>query len=464
MNSKAGSAKKLSDQESELEPHLSPVARPQRGGLNKTAVIAGLLFLVTLLVIGIIPRLRRQSELSEVAREQEEGVPTVTVLTPHNSPATNELVLPATTQAIQETTISARTGGYIRRWYVGMGQKVNQGQLLAEIDTPEIDQELHQGIQEKAEAEQNVMQARSELSQAEAGLEQAEAALKQARTNLELARVNLERSKTLASHGVVSRQDTDDKQATFDARQADVEVAQANIRARRAAIKAQQSAIEARQSTSNARQANLQRLIERQSFQKVTAPYAGMITGRNIEVGALINSNGGTATSNGLYRLVRLDTIRVFVNIPQTFAAAIKPGLPTEVQVRELPQKSFAASLFGTSHSIDPTSRTMMAEIRINNPDQQLLPGMYAQVKFTIPSTNHALIIPAKVLMVNAAGPQVLVVSQDQGVRSQKVELGRDFGKEVEVVSGLTENDLMIVNPTDALRDGMKVKMVKGTW
>src|SRR5262245_57819662 len=133
MNSKAGSAKKLSDQEPEVAPHLSAAVRPPRGSLNKTAVIAGSLFFLTLLVIGIIPRLKRQSELSEIAREQEDGVPTVNVLTPRNSAATNELILPATTQAIQETTISARTGGYIRRWYVGMGQHVNQGQLLAEI-------------------------------------------------------------------------------------------------------------------------------------------------------------------------------------------------------------------------------------------------------------------------------------------------------------------------------------------
>jgi RND family efflux transporter MFP subunit len=431
--------------------------------VSKTPFIAGGFLLVVLLVIGILPRIKRHSELAASAEQQERAVPAVETTRPHLAEPTNELILPATTQAIQETIVAARTSGYVRRWYPGIGQTVRAGQLLAEIDVPETNQQLLEAQQEAAEANQNIAQGHAELAQAQAGLEQAEAALKQAHTNLELARVNLERSKALAAQGIVSRQDTDDKQAIFDARQADVEAAQANIRSRQSAIKAQQSTIDARQSTSSARQANAQRFADLKSFQRVVAPFDGTVTARYVEVGTLITPSGGTSSQPGLFKVSRLDTIRVFVNVPQTFAPAVHAGLETDVEVKELAPRKYTGKVIGTTQSVDPTSRTMMAEIRVPNTDHQFLPGMYAQVKFTLPATKRAVLIPAAALVVNAAGTQVIVVGADQTVHYQVVEIGRDFGKEVEIVSGLDGSESLIAAPSDALHEGMRVQVSQTT-
>ena len=434
---------------------------PPGGRSAKTALIAGGVLLVLLLAAGILPRLKRHSELSAIASEQAQAVPVANVVSPRLSEATSELVLPATTQAIQETIISARTSGYVRRWLAGLGQRVKAGQLLVEIDVPETEQEVREAGQQTAEAEQTVAQARAELAQTQAALEQAQASLKQATTNLELARVNLERSKTLVAQGVVSQQDNDDKQAAYDARQADLEAVQANVRVRQAAVKAQQAAIDAKLSGLQARQANQQRLLERKSFERVTAPFDGVITARNIEVGTLINASGGTATSNGLYRIARLDTIRVFVSVPQTYLAVMNAGVPVEVLVKELPQQVFQGKVFGTAHTIDPTSRTLMVEARVNNPGWQLLSGMYVNVKFALPSPQRALLVPASALVVNADGTQLLVADADQTVRVRKVIVGRDLGKDVEILSGIDQAEQIIANPTDAMREGVRVQVTK---
>jgi RND family efflux transporter MFP subunit len=438
------------------ENELEPESR-----VSKTPFIAVGLLLATLLVVGILPRIKRNSELAASAERQENAPPQVETVLPRPAEASNELLLPATTQAIQEIIVAARASGYVRRWLVGIGQQVRAGQALAEIDVPETNQQLLEAQQEAAEANQNVAQGRAELAQAQASLEQAEASLKQARTNLDLARVNLERSKTLVAQGVVSRQDLDDKQAIFDARQADVEAAQANVRSRQSAIHAQQSAIEARQSTSSARQATVQRFNDLKSFQKVVAPFDGIVTARYIEVGTLITPSGGTATQPGLYKVSRLDTIRVFVNVPQSFAPAVQAGLETSVEVKELAPRKYTGKVIGTAHSVDPTSRTMFAEIRVPNPDHQFLPGMYAQVKFTLPNTKRSVLIPAGALVVNGAGTQVILARADHTAHYQAVEVGRDFGKEVEIVAGLKGDEAVIATPSDALREGMRVQISK---
>lgn len=432
---------------------LPPDARP-----SKVPFIAGGLLLLILLIIGTAPRIKRNSELAALAQQEQQAPPVVEIIKPRPAAETNELLLPATTQAIQDTIVAARTSGYVRRWYVGMGQFVRAGQLLAEIDVPETNQLLHEAQQEAAEANQNVAQGKAELARTQADLQQAEASLKQARTNLELARVNLERSKTLVAQGIVSRQDMDDKQALFEARQADVEAAQASIRSRQSAVKAQQATIDARLSSSSARQANAQRYAEVKAHQRVVAPFDGTITARYIEVGTLITPSGGTATAAGLYKLSRLDTIRVFVNVPQTFAPAVQAGLETEVVVKELAPRKYVGKVIGTSHSVDPASRTMMAEIRVPNPDQQFLPGMYAQVKFALPTTRQSVVIPAGALIVNAAGTQVLTVRADQTAHYQNVEVGRDFGREVEITAGLDGSESLVAVPLDSLREGMRVQ------
>jgi RND family efflux transporter MFP subunit len=436
----------------ENEPEPGPT-------VSKTPFIGVGLLLFTLLIVGVLPRIKRQSELAASAQQQEQAAPVVETVLPRPAEATNELQLPATTQAIQELVVAARTSGYVRRWLVGIGQPVRAGQLLAEIDVPEANQQLLEAQQEAAEANQNVAQGKEELAQAQATLEQSEASLKQARTNLELARVNLERSKTLVSQGVLSRQDLDDKQAAFDARQADVEAAQATVRSRQSAIKAQQSAIDARQATSSARKATAQRFADLKSFQQVVAPFDGVATARYVEVGTLITPSGGTATQPGLYKISRLDTIRVFVNVPQSYAPAVHAGLETTVEVKELAPRKYTGKVIGTANSVDQTSRTMFAEIRVPNPDHQFLPGMYAQVKFTLPATRRSVLIPAGALVVNAAGTQVILARPDKTAHYQAVEVGRDFGKEVEIIGGLSGGEAVVATPSDSMREGMRLQV-----
>ena len=438
-----------------------PLSNRPRARIGRTALLGGAGLLVLLLAAGILPRLRQRTELAEAARDQQRASLAVTVAAPKPGAPTSELVLPANTQAIQETIIYARTGGYVRRWHAGMGQKVRAGQLLAELDAPLTEQQLREARQQATEAEQTVIQARSELSQAQAALEQAQAAQKQARTNLEIARLNLERARTLVAQGVVSQQETDDKQALYDARLADLEAAQANVRARQAAVQAQTSAIESRVAGFKARQANVQRLVELQGFEKVTAPYEGTITARNIEVGVLINENGALSSGNGLYRIARLDTIRIFIYVPQTYFALMRPGLPAEIRVRELPDKVFTGNVVGTSHAIDPATRTLMVEVRLPNRDETLLPGMYAQVRFALPVSRPTLLVPVSALVVNADSTQLMLLRPDQTIHIQKVEIGRDLGKEIEIVSGLAPDDLVVTNPSDAFREGLRVEVEK---
>lgn len=444
----------------EHSTQIKPASRTA-GRSPRTALIAGVLLFAVLLVAGILPRLKRNADLAAVANEQQQSALLATVATPRAGEATNELTLPATTQAIQDTIIYAKTGGTVRRWYAGLGQHVKTGQLLLELDIAYVGQELNEARQQAVEAEESIAQANSGVAQAQAALEQAEAALKQARTNLQLARLNQERANTLVAQGVVSRQEADDKQALFEARQADVEAAQATVRVRQAELKTQQTEIDLRQSARKAREANVGRLAERQGFERVTAPYDGIITARNIEVGARILENGATGTGLGLYRITKQDVIRVFIAVPQTYAPAMRAGLPVTMRVKELPQRSFSGQVFGTAHIIDPASRTMMVEVRFPNRDEQLLPGMYAEVKFSLPAAQRAWLIPASALVANAEGTQVLTVRADQTVHTIKVELGRDLGKEIEVVGGLVGDETIITNPTDAFREGVKVQVDK---
>ncbi len=443
--------------------------RPRNRGHRRSraaGLIAGGLVLLLLLTAGVMPRWRRQSELARAAEEKRNEIPTAHVITPRPPAETSDLTLPGATQAIQEAVVSARANGFVKRWLVDIGARVSEGQLLAEIDTPEVDQQLGQAQQESMEAEDQLSQSRQELAQAQAALRQAEANLKQAQTQNELARIELDRSNNLVGKGVVSRQEVDQMQAAFNVRKADVESAQANVQLRQASVRAMESSIDARRSGLQARQANTRRVAELLSFRNVVAPFSGVITARNIDVGSLIQSGGpagapsNSAGGAGLFRIARNDVIRVFINAPQTYAASIRAGLKAEVQVRELPQQSFTGEVVRTANALDQATRTLLTEVQIPNPSRQILPGMYAQVKFALPPATRAVIIPASALIVRADG-QFVAVAREGKAHFQKVEVGRDFGQEIEIVSGLSGDEAVVTTPSDALREGGPVKAVK---
>ena len=401
--------------------------------------------LVSLVAVGIAPRLWRHEELAAAVRTGNTSAPSVTVMFPSRASRTTDLVLPGTIQAIQETAIYARVDGYLKRRRVDIGDRVQSGQVLAEIDTPELDQQLSQAKATLAQAEATRAQARS-------GLQQARATLQHTQAQLAYNRTNLSRWRTLKEMDLVAQQDVDDRQVLADSGQADVDAAQANVDALQASVVAADANV-------TANRANVQRLVDTQSFQTVRAPFPGIITVRNVDNGALITSGSGTGNTP-LLRMAQIDTLRIFVNVPQTFLTTITPGLGAQLVVREFPQQVFSAQVVSTSGALDPSSRTLLTEVRMHNEGGLLRPGMYTDVKFHLTRPDPPLVIPSTALIIRSGPPSVATVGPDSKVRFRHVQLGRDYGTTVEVIQGLTEQDRLVAAPPDGLRDGTVVNQV----
>jgi len=450
------------------EPRSRPAESPREGGGErrpksrfKLALLAliVLLFFAGLLIVGILPRLKRQKKIMDASQAIKDNIPTVSVITAEQAPAVSSLELPGNVEAIQTTPISARTNGYLCRWYADIGDRVKAGQLLAEIDTPEVDQQLQQ--------------TRANLSQAWASLSQADANLRQAITNMEYTRVTYERWRYLASQHVVSDQDRDQTWEAYNAAKANVDAMRATVNVARATI------------ASN--EANVRQLMALQGFKRVYAPFAGIISARNVEVGSLINagnasnvststgappsgatipgsgaaqtSSGNPSAGGGLFQIARIDTLRIYINVPQTFSSSIKPGRKVEITVREFPEDKFTGLVARTTNALDPVSRTLLAEVRIANPNYQLLPGMYATAKISVALAEPPIRIPATALIIRADGPQVVTVTRDQRAHFQKVVIARDYGHELDISSGVEPGDTLVVNVTDSLQEGAQVRV-----
>jgi RND family efflux transporter MFP subunit len=374
-------------------------ANKTKRGLDGRVLFGTLAVMAALFAVGMLPRWRANAALTSSVRDQR---PTVSVIASQRPADDANLVLPGSTQAIQETAIYARTNGYVRKWNVDIGAKVEAGQLLAEIETPEVDQELNQ--------------ARANVAQASA--------------NLDLARATLTRWQKLVDEKVVAPQEFDEKKSASDARDADLKVAQANVK----------------------------RLEELQGFEKIAAPFAGIVTARNVDNGNLVTSGSGGQTTP-LFHIAQNDTLRIYVTVPQSQSRSIAAGQSATVSVREIPDKTFAAKVVRTAGALDPASRTLLTELQVPNADGELFPGMYAEVKFALPQDGRTLLIPGNAVMIRSDGPKVLVVDAKQTIRTRSVKLGRDLGDKVEIVSGLNASEPLVANPTDALRDGVEIKM-----
>ena len=336
--------------------------------------------------------------------------PSVTVVLPKLSPKETDLTLPGTLQAIEETSIYARTNGYLAHWYHDIGDTVTKGTLLATIDTPDIDQQL--------------LQTRGVLAQAKA--------------TLELNRVTAKRWRALLKENAVSGQEADEKQAAYLAQAATVQSAQADV----------------------------SRLTYLQSYKKLYAPFKGVITERNVDNGALINAGStgttstsgmGTSSTGPLFRIVKTDTMKIYIGVPESEARAIKPGIKAEVSLREFPGHNFTGVVARSSREIEPTARTLLTEIDIPNPKGELLPGMYAAVKFHFPSPQQSLIVPASVLLIHGSGPQIVTVGADNKLHFVSVTIGRDFGQQTEILQGIDAKSRMVNNPGDTLTEGQNV-------
>jgi RND family efflux transporter MFP subunit len=383
--------------------------------------------IVTAFFAGYIPLQKRNALIESEAVQQVQSLPRVEVIQVRRATPQSELELPGNIQAITEAPILARADGYIRRRLVDIGDRVKAGQTLAEIEAPEMDQQIRQ--------------AQAAAQQAQAALDQAQANYEQGRTNMELARITAERWKELASQGVVSQQDDDQRQAQY----------KAGI----AAVQALEKAIGVQRSNVAAAEANVARLSELKSYQVVKAPFDGVITVRNVDVGALVNSG-----STLLFRIAQTGTLRTYVNVPQTNANFIQVGQMANLTVANLPGRTFQGTVSRTANALDPASRTMLVEVQVPNPDGALLPGMYAQVELRSPRLVAPILVPGDALVVRAEGTLVAVVGADHTVHLRKLDLGKDYGDRIEVLDGLRDGETIIPNPGDLAREGLKVEPV----
>ncbi len=360
----------------------------------------------------------------------ELAVPTVAVAHPRRGSMENEVVIPGNMQAFIDSPIYARASGYLKAWHADIGARVKTGQALAEIEAPELD---HQ-----------VEQAKAAVEQARAALDQAQASLQQGRANEELARVNAARWNNLVTKGVVSKQDNDQYQAQYQA-----------LAANRQAL---EKAVSAAQSNVASSVANLARLEEMQGFEVVRAPFDGVITVRNTDIGALINAgNGGPAQE--LFHIASTNKLRVFVNVPEVYSRAAVPGIAADLTLSEFPSRKFRGKLVRTSDAMDAGTRTLLAEIDVDNASGELKPGSYTEVHLLIPASVPSVIVPVGAVLFRSEGLRVGVV-RDGKSALVPVVLGKDFGTEVEVLSGLEPSDLVIVNPPDSLVSGTTVRTV----
>ena len=419
-------------------------------------LLIGVALLAALVVVGIVPRVRQNAELVAASTAPDAGIVQVSVVPPKRSDGPIDLVLPSNIQAIEEAAIYARTSGYVRERYVDIGDRVAAGKALAQIDTPELDQELSQARAALAQTRSGLAQARASFTQAQANLNQARAGLEQSKANESFAGVTSDRFTKLERDELVAHQDADEKRTALAAARATTAVSQANVEAMQANLGALEASVEAARANVAASEANVQRLLALQSFQKVEAPFAGIITARGIDRGALITSGSGSG-ANLLFRIAHVENLRIFVNVPQTFVRSIVPGQAVQVLVPEYPKRAFVGKISSTAGALDATSRTLLTEVRLRNDDHALMPGMYAQVKFSLVPADAVWIVPATALLARSAGPQVVDVRHDGTVHHLGVQLGRDLGNSVEIVAGLSGSERLVVSPPDGLKEGMRV-------
>ncbi len=356
---------------------------------------------VVIVIAGILPRIQARTALRKETAEM--AVPAVVVIQPKRSAPAQEIVLPASVQAFADAPIYARTNGYLKKWYVDIGGHVKAGQLLAEIDTPEVTQQLRQSLADLATAQ----------------------------ANLNLSKITADRFSGLLKTDSVSKQESDNAAGDFEAKQANLQSAQANVK----------------------------RLQELQAFQKIYAPFAGVITARNTDVGALIDSGSSGGVRTELFHIVQPDKLRVYVSVPQVYSQAAKPGLTADLTLSEFPGRPFQGKLVRTANAIDPTSRTLLVEIAVDNPTGQLFTGSYAEVHLKLPTAASAFILPVNTLLFRSEGLRVAAVGDDQKVELKQITLGHDFGSEVEVIAGLNGNEKIIVNPPDSVTTGETVRI-----
>ncbi len=379
-------------------PGQDPGAQPAK---KSRVFIVFVVIASVLLLVAVFLMFQRKSQYQALANETEAStIPTVAVVRPVAEAGNENLVLPGTLQAYVESPIYARTNGYLRKWYHDIGSRVTKGEALADIDTPEVDQQLAQ-----AKADLNTAQANQQLAEITAA------------RNVELLKTN-----------AISKQEADNSTGDLAAKRAIVQSAEANVR----------------------------RLQELKSFQRVSAPFSGVITKRNVDTGTLINSgNGGVAQQ--LFVLAQTDPIRVFVNVPESSASSIRPGIGAYLELTQFPGQKFEGKVARTSESIDLSTRTLNTEVDVPNKSSLLLPGGFAQVHLQVKASGQRLQVPVNSLLFRSEGLRAIVIDANQKARLRPLVIGRDYGTTLEVLGGINADDWIVLNPPDSLEEGQEV-------
>jgi RND family efflux transporter MFP subunit len=394
-----------------------PPSTPPRA--SRTLRRAGLIAAVALVVIAVAGIWQRHSHEAEVTKwTHEQATPTVAVINPHEGPGLQRLVLPGTVNAWYEAPIYARVNGYLKAWYFDYGAHVKKGDLLAEIDAPDLD---------------------AQLAAAQAKLNSARAVVKVREAEQQFAATTYQRWRD-SPKGVVSVQEQESKQADYNS-------AVARFNAATAEVAADQGEVD--------------RLLALEGFKRIVAPFDGVVTARETDVGALINAGSGTGGGSGpeLFRVADIHKMRIYVQVPQQLSAGINPGLTANLELPQYPQRTFKATVATTSSAIDQNARTLLVELHAPNPDGLLQPGAYAQVEFELPSNPNVVRLPTSALIFREHGLEVALVRPDDRIELRRITLGRNLGTQVEVLKGLTTADRVVNSPPDSLAAGDLVRV-----
>lgn len=398
----------MNEQSEKQSPPSSPVEREARESQARSGhglLIAVLVVIIVagIVVMGVVPRLKAKAALRTETTNL--AIPTVVVIHPKRGDPEQEIVLPGNIQAFEDAPIYARTNGYLKKWYVDIGAHVTAGQLLAEIETPEVAQQL--------------LVARADLNTAQA--------------NMNLSKITADRYDGLKNTDAVAKQDVDNAHGDFEAKKAMVSSAESNVK----------------------------RLVETEAFNRIYAPFDGIITARNTDIGQLIDAGSGGAAKE-MFHIRSTRVLRVYINVPQQYSQAATPGLTADLTLAEFPGRRFKGQLVRTAKAIDQASRTLLVEVDVNNTTGELLPGAYTGVHLKLPEGIPTFILPVNTLIFRSQGLQVATAANGQA-SLVPIVLGRDFGSEVEVVSGLTGPENVIVNPPDSLVEGEQIQIAEQT-
>jgi RND family efflux transporter MFP subunit len=430
-------------------------SRPPQSGLGRALLAVLVVGSVAAVFLTVGPARLWRKDAAATPGDDVPAKRVVQVAVPRPS-EDSTLSLPANIDAFQITSLFARVNGYLCKWNADIGRRVKKGQVLAEIDTPEMDQDLRQ-------AQANLVQGNADLNTAVAELEEAENALKQsdadiarAKADLEYARAVHHRNEQLSAEHAIADQDLDLSRREREMRAADLAAAIAQQKTRQSAVATARVRIKSREAAIKALEASVRRLEEMQVFKTIVAPFDGVVIRRRAEVGMLVAAGGTTATPE-LFAVAQADTLRIRICVPQSQSTGIETGQEAKVLVAEYPGKVFSAKVARTAHAIDPVSRTLTVELELPNGDQALLPGMFARVELAVRRSAGRWTVPAVVLASKSGGLYVAVVDDRSVVRFRKVQLGRDYGSRVEVLAGLRGKESLVTNPPDDLADNEAV-------